>query len=595
MDTPAERVFDNLFSDYRDEDGAVLTPAAQEIYDYYLNRLDTLRQQVQQSTSTLNSSSSLELWENGLRQIYKEIIYDAFKALNIPISVEQDSMEVCFTGSLGREEATAYSDMDAFVIYQDDATAQQCRPAFTAVNNLCQRIFIDRNQLYPDPVGINPEKLAGTVTTLLGALKDDEQIMARSETVISIYSSSKPVLGHFEMGKQLRQAIKEDPELSEFVTPTAFYDRAITQFPAPRADEEEINIKEYILRPLDFILRGLREEFNLYYDDGGAVLSSAKTIDKLKGKIESDKIALIQRISEQALALRFQQHAAAEREQDTFERNAHINQLLSDVDALRQFAQTRRQRLQQPETTPQQAASPQTSAARSPERRRLSSQQPQQGIPPAAGNTAERPSFFSRNSKAIGMTAGVSAVVICFALVGLALMATGIFAPLGVGALAIALTVGIYAGGGLAACGLAYGATRGVQAKRRRQQAPSNADTATETPDNQDTDSHRGPLQALMNGGETSPTAAHDVDDTVELDEHGEVVPKATASVTPTVAPDANRPEANNGTDRDEQANALPKASEDDEPSPAHAADNDQPEEDAQAADNDDGSKKPAV
>ena len=73
------------------------------------------------------------------------------------------------------------------------------------------------------------------------------------------------------------------------------------------------------------------------------------------------------------------------------------------------------------------------------------------------------------------------------------------------------------------------------------------------------------------------------------------MVPKATASVTPTVAPDANRPEANNGTDRDEQANALPKASEDDEPSPAHAADNDQPEEDAQAADNDDGSKKPAV
>ena len=577
MATPTERVFDNLFSDCRYEDGMVLTQAAQERYDYYLNLLDTLKQQVQDSTPIHDSSSHLELWENGLRQIYKEIIYDACKALNIPVSAKQDSMEVYFTGSLGREEATAYSDMDAFVIYQNDATAQQYRPAFTAVNNLCQRIFNDRNQLYPDPAGINPEKLSGTVETLLNTLKNDEQSIAREETVISIYSSSKPILGHFEMGKQLRQAIKEDPELSTFVSPSAFYDRAITHFPAPRTDEKEINIKKYILRPLDFILRGLREEFDLY-DNDGAVLSTAKTIDKLKGKIEFDKIALIQRISEQTLALRFQKHAAAEREQDTSERNAQINQLLSDVDKLRQFAQTRRLPLQQAEATPQQAARPQISA--------------------------ERPSFFSRNSKVIGMTAGVSAVVIGFALLGFALIATGIFAPFGVGALAIALTVGIYAGGGLAACGLAYGATKGVQAiqAKRQQQAQSNADTATETPDNQNANSHSDPLQVLMHGGDASPTAAthnDEDDDTVELDEHGKVVPKATknevASFTPTVAPDANKPEANNGTGSDAQGNALPKAPKEDEPSSAQAIDNDKPEEDAQAADNDNEPKKPGM
>lgn len=274
-----EEQFGSLYSDERDK--PLLSPTAQKKFEEYQNKLANLSKIIRENEG--NEVSPWQEWENGLRQIYKEMIYDAFDALGVEMPKD---MEVHFAGSLAKAQATEYSDLDAFVIVKNDEDIKKVKPVFDALNNLCQRIFSASNQLYPDPIGINPSRLIGTPDDLFDRLK--EGMVADVEATARSILTSKPVLPRYELGEELRDKIKQEPTFSHFVSAKKFYDMAIKDFTAPKEDAEVVSVKSHIMRPIDFILMGLREEFNLYSEDG-AHLSAPGTIRLLREKIYCPK------------------------------------------------------------------------------------------------------------------------------------------------------------------------------------------------------------------------------------------------------------------------------------------------------------------
>jgi effector protein DrrA/SidM len=70
----------DLYADYR-----FLNPlvgAAKEKYDYYLSQLKTFSNPIEQDIKG-DSLLPWQTWENGLRLLYKEMIFDIFKSKNI--------------------------------------------------------------------------------------------------------------------------------------------------------------------------------------------------------------------------------------------------------------------------------------------------------------------------------------------------------------------------------------------------------------------------------------------------------------------------------------------------------------------------------
>ncbi|CAM2814059.1 DrrA [Legionella pneumophila subsp. pneumophila] len=190
-----EEQFGSLYSDERDK--PLLSPTAQKKFEEYQNKLANLSKIIRENEG--NEVSPWQEWENGLRQIYKEMIYDAFDALGVEMPKD---MEVHFAGSLAKAQATEYSDLDAFVIVKNDEDIKKVKPVFDALNNLCQRIFTASNQIYPDPIGINPSRLIGTPDDLFGMLKDG--MVADVEATAMSILTSKPVLPRYELGEELR-------------------------------------------------------------------------------------------------------------------------------------------------------------------------------------------------------------------------------------------------------------------------------------------------------------------------------------------------------------------------------------------------------
>lgn len=332
-----EEQFGSLYSDERDK--PLLSPTAQKKFEEYQNKLANLSKIIRENEG--NEVSPWQEWENGLRQIYKEMIYDAFDALGVEMPKD---MEVHFAGSLAKAQATEYSDLDAFVIVKNDEDIKKVKPVFDALNNLCQRIFTASNQIYPDPIGINPSRLIGTPDDLFGMLKDG--MVADVEATAMSILTSKPVLPRYELGEELRDKIKQEPSFSNMVSAKKFYNKAIKDFTAPKEGAEVVSVKTHIMRPIDFMLMGLREEFNLYSEDG-AHLSAPGTIRLLREKnlLPEEQIARIESVYNQAMSKRFELHAEHKKEHDEMP-YSDAKEMLDEVAKIRELGVQRVTRIE---------------------------------------------------------------------------------------------------------------------------------------------------------------------------------------------------------------------------------------------------------
>ncbi len=430
MSTSQEQLTGTLYSDERDF--PTLTPEAQRIFDKYGAMLEELSEMIKKPLKMdlpegTQSTSAWQEWEYGLRQIYKELISDAFKELNIEMP---KGMEVHFSGSLAKAQATEFSDLDAFVIVENEEDIQKIKPVFDALNNLCQRIFTQTNKLYPDPIGINPSLLIGSVDSLTE--KIEEGAFLNPEAIALSIISSKPILPRYALGEKLREKIHESQVLGQFCTAQALYNKAITDFTAPKANAEKISIKTHVMRPIDFILMGIRDELSLYNEDGSH-LSAPGTLRLLRERAKNDEpslpeeeIALIESVYNRAMAKRFQLHSEAKKEHDEMP-YSEAEEMLVDVEKLRDMARRRVTALEM--AAQNQAQQDQT-------------KQPLQ-----------TEGFFSRNADTFKTVGIVSLVVLAAVGVGLAL--GGILAVPFAAAAGAAVLVGAAIGYGLFKAGQA--------------------------------------------------------------------------------------------------------------------------------------------
>jgi effector protein DrrA/SidM len=334
-----EKSFADLYSDERQK--PILSPMAEKKFSDYLSKLAVLSLQIRLNDSEPTSKTShWQVWENGLRQIYKEMIYDAFEAFDVDMPKD---MEVHFAGSLAKAQATEFSDLDAFVIVKNEADVAKVKPVFDALNNLCQRIFTTNSQLYPDPIGINPSRLIGTPQQLFDQLNSGEAVDV-GVTVTSILTS-KPILPRFGLGEELRELIKNEPRFEEFLSAKQFYEVGVNQYPAPKNKAAEVNIKSHIMRPIDFMLMGLREEFNLYSEDGSHLSApGALKLLRIQNLLPEEEIERIERVYNQAMKIRFDLHAEHRAEHDEIA-YTKVTKLLDEVEKIRDLGRKRMARM----------------------------------------------------------------------------------------------------------------------------------------------------------------------------------------------------------------------------------------------------------
>ncbi|WP_131777773.1 hypothetical protein [Legionella fairfieldensis] len=325
----------SLYSDFRGTDA--LDEENQALFDAYKEKLQQINTQLDEASMT-----SWELWEKNIKEFYKSIIHNAFSKAEIR---PPKNMEIYFSGSLAKQQATLYSDLDSFVLYETAEDEALATPVFTGVNFLLHRLFNETQQLCVDPLGINPEKLKGTVEGIFSQLKQGD-FFANNEVIITAIMMSKPVLGRHELGEQLREKIKADPELSQFCSAQYYYEQ-VSSFASP-SQHQQGNIKSHLMRPIDFLLMGLREEFNLYCEDGSH-LSAMHTLDFLDENhcINPDQIFLIENTYIKAMALRFEQHRLEKKESDEVNHEKR-DSMRESIKKLREIAEERKALLNHP-------------------------------------------------------------------------------------------------------------------------------------------------------------------------------------------------------------------------------------------------------
>ncbi len=474
------KLFGNLYIDERDE--AQLDPTAHQRFNFYLEQLASLAEAVQKPDN--DKVAAWQEWENGLRQLYKEMVFDAFQAFDIEIPPK---MEVHFAGSLAKAQATQYSDLDAFVLLENEEDIELVQPVFDALNNLCQRLFTATNQLYPDPIGINPSRLIGTPESLYEKLQ--EGALLDAEATVRSLVSSKPIFPRYELGEQLCEKIKNDPQLGEYCSAEKLYNLAIHDFRAPKGDATYASIKTHIMRPLDFILMGMRTEFGLYSEDGSH-LSGLGTIRLLREKqlLPEADLNRIEALCNSAMAKRFEMHAQHKAEHDEMPID-EAREMLAEVEWLRGLANERVQLLNAPRPV-------KTSS-----------------LVEEAPKAEETPGFWARNAGFLkGMAVTTTALVAVAAIgLGLGLIGGGVMAPLvaagGVMAgVAVVPAIFLAVGALLAAAVVGYSLYKGIQAISNWFSAKSNTPTETASVQNENvlSSSYAGPMAQLDNSAKAN-------------------------------------------------------------------------------------------
>lgn len=236
----------------------------------------------------------------------KEMFINALS--DFGISTSRIPMEICVAGSLAKSQATAYSDVDCFLILGDSVSQldkQKLQEVTRSIYYLSDGLFKRTKQFSMDPVGISMHKMNGTVSELVEKIQAQEP--EGTGPLTTSVCNAKSISGKDEMLLKLQQALNTQ------LSPTTYFEKAITEYPGPKT--MVVHIKSDLIRPIDFILQGFRKRENLSaqeYDQPKFLLEAL-----VEKHVISDAVSnLIQHIQNKVSALRSKAHADAKKESD---------------------------------------------------------------------------------------------------------------------------------------------------------------------------------------------------------------------------------------------------------------------------------------
>ncbi len=286
--------------------------------------LDSYICEIKRQTELASNSESYQPgnWSTFARNMIKQIIWDAL--VSFRVSQGTLKFQLYCTGSLGKEQATPYSDVDGFVAWEDPKgnpakqhEIEQLKKALAGAQNVFQRIFLETNQFCPDPIGITPFNYQGTVDELYQKLVTGQ--VPDVPTFIGSITTAKPFFGDHSFLNSLCRKVADNSGMVQHASSADLYRRVVEEFAGPRT-LDKVQIKRDVFRPLDFFMMALRKDYNIGMDTNHP-LPTVQVVDELlmRGKITHEFADLILSIFEDALKLRTQQHLAANRENDLLE------------------------------------------------------------------------------------------------------------------------------------------------------------------------------------------------------------------------------------------------------------------------------------
>jgi hypothetical protein len=238
----------------------------------------------------------------GLRNFLKKIFYDAL--VKHGFNPSQIPMELCVAGSLARGQATAYSDIDCLLLFDDSVdpvTRSKIQAIARELFHLADALFEHSHQFCFDPIGISLHQLCGTVDEVAGVIQE------RQEEALSVsVANARSVFGSGQLLACLRSQLNFSADF--------YFDKAIHDFPGP-VDESHLNLKRDIFRPLDFLILGLAKEFDINLDECDSPQHILQHLEA-EGHISSNTKFILEYIREKALRTRTQLHRNANKEYD---------------------------------------------------------------------------------------------------------------------------------------------------------------------------------------------------------------------------------------------------------------------------------------
>lgn len=335
----------SLINDLYTEFNLPLNEDALSKYQHYLTHLETGISEAKQDPNPVKA------WNIVLTNFLRLVLFDALEAYGVE---QQDlNFEYIVCGSLAKEQATPYSDIDSFLIWEDPAgdpkkiaAIEKMKNALKGMNNLFQRIFLEKNMLGPDPTGINPLRFSGTVEELCDQQESglfDQEVLATSIMAAKSLTPSHSLLAKLQARTQSTPSTVDD-----------IYHCIINTYSGPR-EKNKVNVKSDFLRPLDFFITLLRREYGL--DNADAQFLN--TTDAIKELVAVNAISyefgdLLTSIFNEATSLRSKWHVHHGREYDQIclddlKENEHstymqIQQLIDKVAIVRGITQMRQQK-----------------------------------------------------------------------------------------------------------------------------------------------------------------------------------------------------------------------------------------------------------
>ena len=260
-----------------------------------------------------------ETWSEGVEKLYNKLFEETYAALGMKLP---EGMEIYFSGSFAKKQATKFSDLDVFVICKDVKDIEAFRPVFQSLDRLLTQVFDKTGCLAPDPYGMNPTELG--MNTVDGYIDYLVRLNEGAVQATSLLTGRQVAGDRSHEGSLLEELRKRIQELKvksteenrfNYTLPEYYYSLAVDEHFMSHSKGQEVDIKGEMLRVLDFTMMGLREEFGLN-DKHGSKLSTPETIKALEGKIPQQDLNRFQFVFEKCMEIRFALHEKHNKECD---------------------------------------------------------------------------------------------------------------------------------------------------------------------------------------------------------------------------------------------------------------------------------------
>jgi effector protein DrrA/SidM len=158
-----------------------LVDEAKTRFEEYIKRINVMNDATHQA-----EQNRVEEWQRFSRQFLNTLFFDVledFGLSDIPV-------QFVLCGSLAREQATPYSDVDALVIVKNQTDVEKIKEAMEGFNTLLTRIFNAKAQFFGNPAGLNMANFCGTVEDLIDIM---DKHAAKDAYIVSALSSRRQI------------------------------------------------------------------------------------------------------------------------------------------------------------------------------------------------------------------------------------------------------------------------------------------------------------------------------------------------------------------------------------------------------------------